>query len=622
MSGKATWTNSATNSATVSFCRKLLRLAAPLFLCCAASASTEPPDVSVSISPTYAVVQLGQSLQFTATVTGTGNTKVTWQVDNANGGNSTTGTVSTSGLFTAPTALPTPATASITAVSQADPTKSATAVVTLVTQLASGTTYYVATTGSDSNPGTFSGPWKTIQHAADSVHAGDTVYVRGGVYNELVSIKVSGSAAAGFITFSSYPGEVATVDGTKLKIPGGQWGLFTIESQSYLVINGFEIRNYRTNSTADTPIGIWVFGSGSNVQIFNNHIHDIVTTARTNPRLCSSNAFGLTVDGSKAPASIFGLAVIGNEVDHLKTGCSESLSVDGNVDHFSITNNLVHDNDNIGIDAIGFERVSPKPQYDQARHGEIRGNTIYNITSYGNPDYGPQYAADGIYVDGGTRIVIEQNLVHHVDLGIEVASEHPHHVASLITVRNNVIYFDNSNGISIGGSDPVMNGGADHCTIVNNTLFSDGTKGINNNSGEFQIQNHAINNIFENNILYANTEEQFLNSFAAVPLHPAVVDFNLYYSTAGASNGNWTWQGKNYTGYDYYRRKTKLDHDSPEFLDPQFMSLGTPPNLDIQPTSPAVGAGTNLGTDVVGAVDFAGNPRVQNGAINIGAYEQ
>lgn len=610
------------SGAILSSCGKLLRWAVPLLLCCAASASADPPEVRVSISPTYAVVQLGQTLQFTATVTGTGNTKVTWQVDNANGGNATTGTVSTSGLFTAPSALPTPATASITAVSQADPTKSATAVVTLVTQPASGTAYYVATKGSDSNPGTFSRPWKTIQHATDWVHAGDTVYVRGGVYNKLVSIKVSGSASAGFITFSSYPGEVATVDGTKLRIPGGQWGLFTIESQSYIVINGFEIRNYRTNSTADTPIGIWVFGAGSNVQIFNNHIHDIVTTARTNPRLCSSNAFGLTVDGSKAPASIFGLAIIGNEVDHLKTGCSESLSVDGNVDHFSITNNLVHDNDNIGIDAIGFEGVSPNPKYDQARDGEIRGNTVYNITSFGNPDYGAQYAANGIYVDGGTRIVIEQNLVHNVDIGIEVASEHPHHVASLITVRNNVIYFDNSNGISIGGSDAMMNGGTDHCSIVNNTLFSDGTKGINNNSGEFQIQNHATNNVFENNILYANSEEQFLNSFAAVPIHPAVVDFNLYYSTAGAANGNWTWQGKSYTGYDYYRRKTKLDHDSPEFLDPQFISLGTPPNLDIQPTSPAVSAGTNLGADVVGAVDFAGNPRVQNKAINIGAYEQ
>jgi len=616
MSGNVTWI------ATISSCRKLLRLAALPFLCYAASASSDPPDVSVSISPTYVVVQLGQPVQFAATVNGTGNTAVTWQVDNADGGDSTTGTVSGAGLFTAPSALPTPATATVTAVSQADPTKSATAVMTLVTQPASGTSYYVSTSGSDSNPGTFSKPWKTIQHAADSVHAGDTVYVRGGVYNKLVRIQVSGSASAGFITFSSYPGELAIVDGKNLKIPRGQWGLFTIGSQSYVILNGFEIRNYRTNKTADTPIGVWVFGSGNNIQILNNHVHDIVTTARTNQKLCSSNAFGLTVDGTKAPDSISGLAIIGNQLDHLKTGCSETLSVDGNVEHFSITNNLIHDDDNIGIDTIGFEGVSRDSRYDQARDGEIRGNTVYNITSYRNPDYGKQYAADGIYVDGGTRIIIEQNLVHNVDLGIEIASEHLHHVASHVTARNNVIYFDNSNGISIGGSDPTMNGGTDHCIIVNNTLFKDGTKGINNNSGEFQIQHHATNNIFENNIVYANSAGQFLNSYASTPRHPAAVDYNLYYSTAGGTNGTWTWQGINYTGYEHYRKKTKLDHHSPKFLDPQFISLGTPPNLDIQPTSPAVGAGNNLGPEVVGAVDFAGNPRVQNGEINIGAYEQ
>jgi len=600
----------------------LFRLAAPLFLCCAANASGDPPAVSVSISPTYAVVQLGQPLQFTATVNGTGNTKVTWQVDNADGGDSTTGTVSTSGLFTAPSSLPTPAAASVTAVSQADPTKSATAVVTLVTQPASGTTYYVATWGSDSNPGTFSKPWKTIQHAADSVSAGDTVYVRGGVYNKLVIMKASGSASDGFITFSSYKGEIAIVDGTGLRIPSGQWGLFTIQDQSYIVINGFEVRNYKTSSRADTPIGIYIFGAGSNLQIVNNHIHDIITTARTNPKQCGSNAFGLTVYGTKAPDSINGLAIIGNEVDHLKTGCSETLSVDGNVEFFSITNNLVHDDDNIGIDAIGFEKVSRVQKYDQARDGEIRGNTVYNITSYGNPDYGKQYAADGIYVDGGTRIVIEQNLVHNVDLGIEMASEHHKHVTSSVTARNNVIYTDNSNGISIGGSDPVKNGGTDHCIIVNNTLFKDATKGSNNNSGEFQIQHHATNNIFENNILYANTEAQFLYNQPATPPQPAVIDYNLYYSTVGASNGNWTWLGHNYTGYRNYRRKTKLDRNSPNFSNPQFISLGTPLNLDIRPSSPAVNAGNNLGLDVVGAVDFAGNPRVQNGEINIGAYEQ
>jgi len=585
-------------------------------------AAAAPQTVSVSISPRYAVVQLNQQLQFTATVNGTGNTAVTWQVDNENSGDAKIGTVSATGLFTASSILPVPAIATIRAVSQADPSKSATAVVTLVTQPPTGTTFYVSTSGSNNNPGTFSKPWKTIQHAADSVHAGDTVYVRGGVYNKLIRIRVSGSADAGFITFSSYPGELAIVDGANLPIPGGQAGLFTIADQSYIIINGFEIRNYRTNSTSEVPIGIYITGAGSNLQILNNHIHHIVTTAKTNPWLCSSNAFGLTVDGRHAPDSINALGIAGNEVDHLKTGCSESMSVDGNVEQFNISNNLVHDNDNIGIDAIGFEGVAPDPHYDQARDGIIRGNTVFNITSYGNPDYGKQYAANGLYVDGGTRIILEQNLIYNVDLGIEMASEHRHHVTSYITARNNVIYTDTSNGISIGGSDQRHNGGTDHCAIVNNTLFKDGTKGINNNSGEFQIQHHATNNTFGNNIVYSNTDEQFMNSYVAKPANPSVVDYNLYFSTAGASNGNWTWLGWNYTGYDNYRRKTKLDSDSPKFSDPQFISTEDPLNLDIKPTSPAVNAGTDLGPQVVGTSDFAGNPRVQNEQINIGAYQQ
>jgi hypothetical protein len=65
-------------------------------------------------------------------------------------------------------------------------------------------------------------------------NAGDTVYVRSGVYNEQVTIKVSGSASSGYVTFSSYPGELATVDGTRVSL-NGQQGLFTIQDQSYVV---------------------------------------------------------------------------------------------------------------------------------------------------------------------------------------------------------------------------------------------------------------------------------------------------------------------------------------------------------------------------------------------------
>jgi pectin methylesterase-like acyl-CoA thioesterase len=58
----------------------------------------------------------------------------------------------------------------------------------LVAQPARCTTYYVSASGKDTNAGTITSPWLTIQHAANSVKAGDTVYVRAGVYKEVVSI--------------------------------------------------------------------------------------------------------------------------------------------------------------------------------------------------------------------------------------------------------------------------------------------------------------------------------------------------------------------------------------------------------------------------------------------------
>src|SRR5512142_1427502 len=107
------------------------------------------------------------------------------------------------------------------------------------------TSFYVATTGKDSNPGTRAAPWRTIQHGADTARAGSTVYVRGGVYEELVSIRASGGASDGFITFRSYPGETAILDASRLT-PSDRTGVLTIQNKSYVRIEGFEIRNFRT----------------------------------------------------------------------------------------------------------------------------------------------------------------------------------------------------------------------------------------------------------------------------------------------------------------------------------------------------------------------------------------
>src|ERR1700682_3228222 len=146
--------------------------------------------------------------------------------------------------------------------------------------IASATTYYVSTTGSNTNDGlTTTSAWRNVQYTANHVVAGYTVQVLGGTYNETVNISPSGSATAGYLTFQKYAGPTAIVDGTGLSIPNGQYGLFNIASQSYLIIQGFEIRNYKTTVRNQVPVGVYVTGAGSHLQLLNNHVHDIVTTA-------------------------------------------------------------------------------------------------------------------------------------------------------------------------------------------------------------------------------------------------------------------------------------------------------------------------------------------------------
>jgi len=60
----------------------------------------------VAIQPTSASLSLGQTQQFQATVSGTSNTAVTWEVNSVVGGSSATGTISASGLYTAPPVMP------------------------------------------------------------------------------------------------------------------------------------------------------------------------------------------------------------------------------------------------------------------------------------------------------------------------------------------------------------------------------------------------------------------------------------------------------------------------------------------------------------------------------------
>src|SRR2546427_8320228 len=70
---------------------------------------SSPPPVWVSVSPAMAGVFVGGAVQFMATVSDATDTTVTWQVNHVAGGNATTGRISSSGLYVAPPAAPSPA---------------------------------------------------------------------------------------------------------------------------------------------------------------------------------------------------------------------------------------------------------------------------------------------------------------------------------------------------------------------------------------------------------------------------------------------------------------------------------------------------------------------------------
>lgn len=90
-----------------------------------------PASISVAVQPTVATFFLGQTQQFQATVTGSSNTAVNWAVNGIAGGNAVVGTISASGLYTAPAILPATTSVAVTATSAADSNASATATVTL-----------------------------------------------------------------------------------------------------------------------------------------------------------------------------------------------------------------------------------------------------------------------------------------------------------------------------------------------------------------------------------------------------------------------------------------------------------------------------------------------------------
>jgi hypothetical protein len=102
--------------------------------------------------------------------------------------------------------------------------------------VSTGNIYYVAPSGDDANSGSLSQPWQSIYKATRTVSAGDTVYLRGGTYNESNIFYTDGTQTAP-ITISGYPGEDAIIDGNNYQVPVKDSGnaLIQVRGDWYIV---------------------------------------------------------------------------------------------------------------------------------------------------------------------------------------------------------------------------------------------------------------------------------------------------------------------------------------------------------------------------------------------------
>jgi hypothetical protein len=468
-----------------------------------------------------------------------------------------------------------------------------------------GSVFWVANNGDDASPGTKDEPWATLQHAADSVHPGATVYVRHGVYDQRVEIRASGQPGRP-ITFAAAPGERVVLDGSSLDVPAGQNAMIAIDSQRFVTIRGFEITGYRSEASGHVPIGILVTGAADHIRLAGNVVRDMGTTFEGRN---GGDAHGIAVFGSAGDHPIEEVEIVDNELANLTLGSSEALVVNGNVKDFRIEGNEVHDTNNIGIDVIGFEGTAPDPTVDQARDGIVRGNEVWNVDSYGNPAYGKDRSADGIYVDGGRDILVEGNTIHDVNIGIELASEHAGRSTRNVTARNNLVYDSTAIGIAIGGYDR-RRGSTEDCIIVNNTV-------VNTDGVELLVQFDTRNNMIANNVIVAGARHVFVeNDYRENAGN--VLDHNLYFSVDGSSTGTWQWKGVGYDDFDRWSTRSGNDRHS-TFADPGFEDAAAH-DFSLRAGSPAVDAGAFLAAS--GATDLRGDPRAQAGGIDLGAFEE
>jgi parallel beta-helix repeat protein len=304
-------------------------------------------------------------------------------------------------------------------------------------------TYYVDgnhSGASDSNPGTESQPWKTIQRAANVAAAGDTVLVKAGTYNEAVSITRSGTAGAR-ITFKAYPGTRPVIDGTG-KVPNWR-GVVSSGTYSggtrHIILDGFEIRN-------STSYGIRLILSGNweirNCRIYNADKGGILLSSSSNVLISNNRVFQTGWNGISIMGGGYNVIEYNRCYDnHFHNG------VNIITDH-TVGDTAFHDRNVVRYNYIYYNQNGIYAR--NQRYMQIYGNVIYDNDR--NAGYAGIFLHEG---DGTSSSFVSNSRIYNNTIvgqpkGI-VNSSHWH-----VDIKNNILYFQTSEPLRISASNQII----------------------------------------------------------------------------------------------------------------------------------------------------------------------
>jgi hypothetical protein len=472
----------------------------------------------------------------------------------------------------------------------------------LGTQVSDAATYYVATNGGDSYPGTEAQPWKTLQKAAASVQAGDTVRIRAGDYFVGTTWKVNRAGTPeNPITYRAYgDGEVRITNSTIL--PSGSWAhlkdriyfMQTTLPASSVFQNGIPLHQPGDRArikSMDAMIPNSFYISGSMLYVWLDDGSDPKNSVmRVSPGHVVSlyDSHYTVFDGLTVEYGDNGFKDQGKATHHITYRNNTVRSMRSQGIQPTPANAVIEYNlfQKIGVNKFTHGIYTSKPGII-IRHNvfeEIAGAGIHlyagstlgggNYQVYGNvfrkprmmtfPTSGNRYSTDVVaWEEGGNRIYNNVFYGEGKRRGISLNSP------------NNLVYHNTF----VGSANPLQ--------------FYAGKPG-----------NRIFNNIFKN-----TNSSGFLTWPADAGSQ--TLDYNIYFNTSGTPR--WQKNGATYTDFSAYQAAAGETHSL--YGDPQLVAAD---NFHLQAGSVAINAGTSL-SEV--SQDFECTPRPQGSAWDIGADE-